>query len=184
MLARYLLKFGSYLHKYNHSKYLFNAARQGMIDIVKIFVENGFDVDSKDENGETPLFKAVKGTNYNICKYLHENGARLDVINHKNISLKSLIKRCEHKLISNYFMNAVQLERKYFPESPVVIKSFVSVNPEVRSTQKDYSGSASKQFSINPTNKYKDKEKVKKRSLVSVSKFKPRNCCSFINNHK
>jgi len=184
VLARYLLKFGAYLHKYNHSKYFFNAAKKGMIDIVKIFVENGFDVDIKDQNGETPLFKAVKGANYNICKYLHENGAKLDIINNKNVSLKTFIKRCENKLISNYFSNAVQLDKKYFPESPVVLKSYANINQDQKSSQKDTAESASKQSNYNSITNNKYKDRTKKRSLISVSKCKPKNCCSYLLNNK
>ena len=49
-----------------------------IIEIVKHLVENGADVNAKDENKATALTEASKNGHLEIVKYLSENGA--DVI--------------------------------------------------------------------------------------------------------
>jgi len=54
------------------------------LEIVKYFIQNGADINSKDKDGKTPLYKVALG-NYsedsklNIVKYLIENGANIKV---------------------------------------------------------------------------------------------------------
>jgi len=164
------------MHKINHCKYFFESAYTGKLDIVKLFVENGFDIDVKDEKGETPLFKAVIGSNYNICKYLHENGAKLDIVNNKNLSLKHFVRTIKHKLIFNYFDQAHQLDKIYYPESPIVLKSHLTLT----------TSSSSSTTKLNLPNDMK-KNPLRKRntgkkepSLITVGKAASKHCCSFI----
>lgn len=102
---------GAKLDIERHSKILLNSALQGRLEIVRLLIEYGFDVDTMEDEGETLIYKAIKGKCYGVCKYLHEKGANLKVQNRYNISLSDLIQNCDHKLIISYFAKAKQLSK-------------------------------------------------------------------------
>ena len=52
-----------------------NAAFTGNVDIVRLLVENGADVNSRASNGMTPLICAAKDNHPELCKWLVESGA-------------------------------------------------------------------------------------------------------------
>jgi len=51
------------------------AARQGLLDKVKSFLENGIAVNAKDESGVTPLLLAVSNGHADVARFLIDNGA-------------------------------------------------------------------------------------------------------------
>jgi len=59
---------------------LHTAARNGYIDIVKCLIENGDDVNLRDDFGETVLMHAVKKGNTDIVNILTEFGANVNAI--------------------------------------------------------------------------------------------------------
>ena len=63
---------------------LFQALRTEDVDIVKLLVKNGADVNKENKDGNTPLIKACKKENKNIVKLLIEYGADVNKEN-KNI---------------------------------------------------------------------------------------------------
>ena len=63
-----------------HYEDLFEAARKGTVDDVRFFLENGADVNAKDEDGDTPLHITVQTSfteniNVEVMKYLVSQGA-------------------------------------------------------------------------------------------------------------
>jgi pectate lyase len=51
------------------------AAFVGSLDKLRKFVETGTDVDAKDENGRTPLLRAIRGKQIEAVKFLIDHGA-------------------------------------------------------------------------------------------------------------
>ena len=61
---------------YNGDTLLFEACRQGNIEIVELLVENGADISViNKKNNETPLFEACKQGNIEVIDFLIKNGA-------------------------------------------------------------------------------------------------------------
>ena len=104
-VCRYLLTRGAVLDKDIHKEYLFKSAEQGKLEVLKFLIENGFDINCKDEQGETPIFKAISSKCFGVTKFLFEHNASLGIINKYGESLEMLINKCEHQLIRNYFFN-------------------------------------------------------------------------------
>ena len=55
------------------------AARDGNLEIVKKYINNGVDINAKDKEGDTPLHKAVSRGKEEIVKYLINKGASLNI---------------------------------------------------------------------------------------------------------
>ena len=57
---------------------LHSAARSGSLDLVRLLIQEGADVNGQDEDGESPLHGAMaKNNNYDVARTLIENGADL-----------------------------------------------------------------------------------------------------------
>ena len=54
---------------------LHKAAELNLIDIAKILIENGVDVNKTDKYVKTPLYRASEKDYYKVAKILIENGA-------------------------------------------------------------------------------------------------------------
>jgi ankyrin repeat protein len=55
------------------------AARTGSLDIIEFLLKKGVDVNKGDFEGVAPLCSAASRGDYNIVKYLLDNGAKMDV---------------------------------------------------------------------------------------------------------
>lgn len=51
------------------------AAFVGSLEKLRNFIETGTDVDAKDENGRTPLLRAIKGGHIEAVRFLIGHGA-------------------------------------------------------------------------------------------------------------
>ncbi|MBC6415911.1 MAG: ankyrin repeat domain-containing protein [Bdellovibrionales bacterium] len=71
------------------------AVRYGYIEIVKLLIENGAEINVRNVFKETPLHLALKYTNKNLEEILKERGAKVDNKNEKEIfnKLKNTCKR-------------------------------------------------------------------------------------------
>ena len=58
------------------SKELFSVIKNNDIEIVKLLIENGADVNAKNEDGETALHLANRKGYLDIVKYLIAKGAK------------------------------------------------------------------------------------------------------------
>ncbi|ORX44723.1 ankyrin [Piromyces finnis] len=67
-----------------------NLISKGNISLLKILIENNFDVNLKDENNDTPLVYAFKNRQPEIVKYLIENGADVTNKNKQNETIEDL----------------------------------------------------------------------------------------------
>ncbi len=56
------------------------AVIDGNLDVVKLTLSRGADINAKDKHGWTPLFHAVKHGELEIASYLLENGAEVNLI--------------------------------------------------------------------------------------------------------
>lgn len=63
-----------------NGNYLHSSLGQSNPDIVKVLCKHGCDVDFRDENGETPLFLAVRLVDIESAKILLEHGASSNVV--------------------------------------------------------------------------------------------------------
>ena len=54
-----------------------NASLCGNTEIVKYLVEKGANIETENEDGNTPLFIACEKNNNDIVKYLIEKGANI-----------------------------------------------------------------------------------------------------------
>ncbi len=48
-------------------------------DIMKLLIDNGFDINLQNDKGETPIFLATLNNKYEAVKFLLENGADIDI---------------------------------------------------------------------------------------------------------
>ena len=57
---------------------LHSASNSGNMELVRLFIQEGADVNAQDEDGESPLHSAMaRGDNYDVARTLIENGADL-----------------------------------------------------------------------------------------------------------
>jgi len=56
------------------------AVIDGNLDVVKLTLSRGAEINAKDEHGWTPLFHAIKHGELEIASYLLENGAEVNLI--------------------------------------------------------------------------------------------------------
>lgn len=63
------------------------------METIKKLVDAGADSDLVDNNGQTPLFYAIKNGKLDVVEYLAERGANVNVIDKKNITPVSWAKR-------------------------------------------------------------------------------------------
>jgi len=78
---------------------LHQAVERNSLDIVKILVENGADLEVGNHNNYTPLHVAAQAKNIEIVKYLIEKGADLNAKNNENKTPLDLAKEQGHKEI-------------------------------------------------------------------------------------
>jgi len=81
--VKYLLELGVNINKKHISYLLFRACENGHINILKCLEENGANIHTVNNDGETPLFKACQNWHKDVGKYLVELGADLNKINKK-----------------------------------------------------------------------------------------------------
>jgi ankyrin repeat protein len=55
------------------------AARRSNIDMMKLLLDHGCDIDARDVNGTTPLMTAIRAKQHDMVAYLISRGAGLDV---------------------------------------------------------------------------------------------------------
>ena len=69
----------------NQGIMLHAAARKGSLELVKLLVDNGADVNAtynnKYQRNTTPLFFSVESSNFPVTRYLMEKGARINIKN-------------------------------------------------------------------------------------------------------
>lgn len=66
---------------------MFYASREGHIEAIKKLVSYGGDIDLVDNNGQTPIFYAIKGGRADIVEYMLQNGINREIIDKKNTTL-------------------------------------------------------------------------------------------------
>ena len=64
--------------KGNMKTLLHISTDNGNLDIAKMLIKNGANIDAIDNKGERPIFIAVKANNFEMVKLLIDNGANLD----------------------------------------------------------------------------------------------------------
>lgn len=86
---------------------------------LKKLIGYGLDLDTIDENGQTPLMFAVIRGNLEIITFLVENGANLDYIDRNNIDLITLSNGFEYrdKVIPLLEKLKIEQEKKYLEDN-------------------------------------------------------------------
>jgi ankyrin repeat protein len=113
------------------------ACAKGDLEAVKAEIKKGAWVETRDFDGQTPLFHAVKSNNINLVKYLVDScGAKINVVDLSNITMLHIAAKVGSKSIvsfliekgldvnakaatPSYKLNKAQSDRKaldYFPE--------------------------------------------------------------------
>jgi ankyrin repeat protein len=82
---------------------LMTAASIGNLEIVKLLVEHGADVNLKNVKGNTALILAAQNDNFNIVKYLVEKGADVKI---KNEYGKTALYSIENRFSSHNNINS------------------------------------------------------------------------------
>jgi len=87
------------------------ASRIGNIEIAKALIESGSDINIQDNEGWTPLMRAVSFSNFNISQILLSNGARIDKVNDNKesaiiIATKSSCLKCLDGIFKTAFVNS------------------------------------------------------------------------------
>lgn len=63
------------------------------MEVVKLLKQYGSDHDYKDENGQTPIYYAIKSNRTEVLKYLLELGCNLSIIDNRGSSLMNVAMR-------------------------------------------------------------------------------------------
>ena len=72
----------SNLYTQNDTECLSTAAHNGHLQLVKWLVSLGYDVNAKDDKGETPLEDAIASWHVDVVEYLISEGADVSVVTH------------------------------------------------------------------------------------------------------
>ena len=113
-VARYLLEQGEDRDEagwYNNDTPLHNATHRGRLDLVRLLVEYGADMDIANNRGETPLRMAVDsvGGNLDSLRYLLEQGADVNKAdNDGNTPLLYAVKMGNYYNSSNAFLSVMR----------------------------------------------------------------------------
>ena len=78
----------------------------GHLDVVKLLVAHGSQFDRRDENGETPMYYAIKGDKGHVLDYLISLGCNLNNTNFKNVSLVNIASRLNKTHLKNKLIEA------------------------------------------------------------------------------
>lgn len=89
---------------------IWEAARQGRLQMVKNFVENGTKVDEKGFEGETPLHSAASGGNLAVVKYLVEKGADINEHGDYGTPLHLAARRDHLDVVKHLIENGAQID--------------------------------------------------------------------------
>ena len=83
-----LLKNGAeFRDKISVSKLLAHACENGDLDIVKLALHKGADINHEGKKCKTPVYKAATKARWNVVKYLCENGADAGISNKSGLSI-------------------------------------------------------------------------------------------------
>lgn len=69
-------------HNYN---LLALASVNEYFDIMQLLIDNGFDINLQNDEGETPLFLAILNNKYEAVKFLLENGADVEIATNEGV---------------------------------------------------------------------------------------------------
>lgn len=93
---------------------LHSASKSGNMELVRLLIQEGADVNAQDEDGESPLHGALaRSNNYNIARILIENGADLSI---RAVDGKTPLHNIFNNTISQVLMKDDWLE-KIVPDS-------------------------------------------------------------------
>jgi len=91
---------------------VFRAAEKGCLNIVKLFVSKGTDINAKDSKfGATPLHWAAFGGQLQVVKYLLSHGANLNAKNNDGETPFEVALRANKLNIANYFLSLGKVEK-------------------------------------------------------------------------
>jgi len=76
-----ILKYLTKLYQMEKDEKLFDASIEGQLDIVKLLIKAGADINAKNEYGDTPLIVASRYNQMDIVKLLIKAGADINIKN-------------------------------------------------------------------------------------------------------
>ncbi|KAL6631669.1 ankyrin repeat-containing domain protein [Neocallimastix sp. 'constans'] len=82
------------------------------INILKLLIPQYVDINNEDKNGDTSLIYAIKYQNYEIIKYLMENGADINIVNKKIKIIYPLINDNNYHLLKYLIENNLDINKK------------------------------------------------------------------------
>ena len=91
--------------------HIFEATFNGYFDIIRLYLELGYDINILNENDENLLFVSIKSKNLGVAKFLYENGANIMITNKLGESLNDIVNKSNHHLIIEYFKNLPSREQ-------------------------------------------------------------------------
>ena len=80
------------------------ASRDGFLDIVKLLVENGANINETNCVGRTPIYVASMRGNFEIVQFLVENKCNVNAKDKDGINATNLAKIIERKDIYDYLV--------------------------------------------------------------------------------
>jgi len=89
----------------DYKEVFFSICKSNNLDLVKLAIENGADVNQLDIYGSSPLMKAVDTGNLEIVKYLVENGADVSLKNSDNESALMIANENGERRIKQYLID-------------------------------------------------------------------------------
>jgi len=113
-VAEFLLRHGAYFDQEKLSSIFLEASANNKKDLVEFMLCCGMDIDAKEKNGDTAIFKAIQNRNFVMTKYLNEHGASLSIRNQDGETPFSLAHKTKSKVFINFMDNSKEYKKKNF----------------------------------------------------------------------
>ena len=98
---------GSRRHGYGSALHI--AAREGYLDIARLLIDSGANVDVRDHNDYTPLHNAAWNGNLDMVKFLIDAGADINAVNYSGDTVLSCAQDKHRPEVIQFLEDKLQL---------------------------------------------------------------------------
>ena len=123
---------------------IYYACREGRLDVVKLLIDSGSNINLDDNYGQTCLFYAVKHNHFDVVQYLVEKGINVNKIDKMNSSPLTLSEKLKDGKITQYLIDHGSVRQEVKPRKrhlssgyKKILKKKVETRPKNPEMSKD-----------------------------------------------